>query len=464
MIIIGLINIKLTNIVEMSCLIYARDFTFEVWKRIAKEVTVKSIENNYGPSTEVSCYAEDPEEKDGTLIPFSYYYGSISTQLKTKFPNEGIIFPRANEKLKFMGKLNSVQEEVKPQVYEILNRTRSIMISLYCGAGKTALAIYICSQLKYKVCVLAHRLNLLDQWMYAIKKFCPMAKTQLLSSYSTLDPAADFYVINVSNVQKKQMKEFEQVGILIIDEAHTICTENMSQALFWFRPKYTIGLTATPDRTDGMGKILTLHFGPEIVERKMYRSFNAYIIETGCTPVTESNEKTGKLDWNKTIESQCLNEDRNMLIVNIIRYLSTRNFLVLCKRIEQSNYLYRQLKAFDEDVEIYVSTQKKFNVESRILISTFSKAGVGFDSPKLDAMIMASDVCEGIEQYMGRVFRDEKNIPMIIDLADKVYRHHPLNKHLGVRKQMYESKGGVIKSFTKTFPKFAKFCEEEILI
>ena len=38
--------------------------------------------------------------------------------------------------------------------------------------------------------------------------------------------------------------------------------------------------------------------------------------------------------------------------------------------------------------------KKYFNYSSRILVATVQKAGVGFDHPKLDSLIIASDVQE----------------------------------------------------------------------
>jgi len=47
------------------------------------------------------------------------------------------------------------------------------------------------------------------------------------------------------------------IDLLILDEAHLLCTQNNLNRLLALEPKYVIVLTATPERDDGMEKILT---------------------------------------------------------------------------------------------------------------------------------------------------------------------------------------------------------------
>lgn len=464
----------------MSCIVDLEEISFDVRKKLSTDLEVVPKESKYGKQESIiafDSYEEEHEiERQDTegdtegdteddnhrvaetitrffvCIPFSYYSHHLSKLFNNTHPNEDKIFPRASG-YKFEGKLNSIQEEVKPEIYDILNRTRSILISLFCGAGKTVAAIFISSRLQYKVMVLCHRVNLIDQWAYSIHKVCPDALVQIIDGRTQLDPDGDFYIMNVANVTKRSREEFRDIGILIVDEAHTICTENLSQSLFCFSPKYAIGLTATPDRTDGKGKLLELYFGPERVERKLWRPFNVYVVNTYFKPSVKQN-KMGRLDWNGVLESQALDDTRNNMIVDVIRYFKNRNFLILCKRVDHGNILSKKLRDYGEDVDVFTGTSKKYNRDSRILISTYSKTGVGFDHPKLDALIVASDVEEGIEQYTGRVFRREDVVPIVFDFLDKL---HTLFKHFLTRRALYTSIGGDIKDFEVYFPEFKKW-------
>jgi superfamily II DNA or RNA helicase len=241
--------------------------------------------------------------------------------------------------------------------------------------------------------------------------------------------------------------DFDDIGVVIVDEAHTICTENLSKGLFWFQPRYLIALTATPHRTDGLSKVLELFFGPEIIERKLYRPFNVYLLKTNFN-IDAKLTKQGKLDWNSVLKCQCLNPNRNQMIINIVEFFKSRNILILCKSVAQSKLLFQELLSINQSVDMFVASQKKFNHSSRILISTFSKTGVGFDHPKLDMLIIASDVEEGIEQYMGRIFRRDNTTPIIVDIVDNF---RPLYNHYLTRRKLYLSTGAEIQDFNKCF-------------
>ena len=419
-------------------------------QKIIKDLTIDYQESEFGRKPSFHLFEiEETNILKNVCVPFSYYYQNLSNQNNcTKFPNQNIKFPKNENGYSFVGSLTEKQELVKDEVFETLNRTHSIILSFHCGFGKTIFSIFLTSLLKYKACVLAHRINLIDQWYYSIKKVCPEAKIQILDTKKPIDPSVDFYIMNSSNVTKRSKDDFKNIGILIVDEAHTICTENLSKGLFWFKPKYLIGLTATPYRTDGMSTILELFFGPEIIERKLRRPFNVYVLKTKIVHEPKSN-KMGKLDWNSVLKSQCLNINRNKMIVNIVRYFNNRNILILCKLVEQSKMILQMLKQLDQHADMFVSTQKKFDYDCRILISTYSKTGVGFDHPKLDMLIIASDVEEGIEQYVGRIFRRQDTTPIIIDILDDF---RPLYNHYLTRRKLYLDTGAEINDLKKCFP------------
>ncbi len=332
-----------------------------------------------------------------------------------------------------------------------IDGNKRFLLGDFTVTHNTAYTNFLVSKLQYKTLVVCHRINIIEQWGYAAQKFCPDATFQVLTSSNKKNPDADIYIINVSSICKRDINDFKDIGILVVDEADkTVCTDGGSKSLFLIRPKYCIALTATPHRTDRKSEILELHFGPEIIQRKLFRPFNAYFINTGYK-IKAQMTKMGRLDWNHVLETQCQNDERNDLITDILRYFKNRKFLVLCKRKDQTDLLMQKLLAYDEDVDKYTGTQKICNYDCRILLTTYSKSGVGFDHPSLDALIIASDVEEGIEQYLGRVFRREDSQPMIFDLVDKL---HTLFKHFVTRRLLYESKGADVKLLNECFPEF----------
>ena len=425
------------------------ELTIAERQKISTNLTVEYPLTPFGRKPNFFMFEiEESDDRKNAFVPFAYYYQKLlKFSSDHSFPNELRKFPKAESELTFVGTLTEKQDLVKPEVLELLKRTHSCILSFHCGFGKTIFSIYLSCIIKLKTCILAHRVNLIEQWYYSIQKVCPSANIQILNTKSPIDKSNDFFIINSANVTKRKKEDFKDIGILIVDEAHTICTEKLAKGLFHFQPKYMFGLTATPHRTDGMSKILELCFGPEIIERKLKRSFNVYVLKTNFVPETRTTS-LGNLDWNSVLSSQCSNIQRNLLIVKIIRYFRTRNILVLCKQVKQSKTLLHYLNQLGENVDMFVSTQKKFNRDSRVLISTFSKTGVGFDHPKLDLLVIASDVEEGIEQYVGRIFRRDDTTPIVIDIVDKF---RPLQNHFTTRRKLYTEVGGDVKDFQKYF-------------
>ena len=152
--------------------------------------------------------------------------------------------------------------------------------------------------------------------------------------------------------------------------------------------------------------------------------------------------RNGKVEWNSIIESQTTSPERNEIIINIIKTFHDRTFLILSKRVSQVEYLMQRLLEEGMDATSLVGVKKHFNYDSRVLVATVQKAGVGFDHPKLDTLIIASDVEEYFIQYLGRVFRTQHTVPMIFDIVDN---NRILQSHYYTRRKIYIQHGGIVK-------------------
>tara|TARA_B100001094_G_C18152937_1_gene784724 strand:+ start:90 stop:1445 length:1356 start_codon:yes stop_codon:yes gene_type:complete len=339
--------------------------------------------------------------------------------------------------------LRPLQKEVKKKVIKFLNDIGTCWLSLYTGGGKTFIATNIATCIKLKTLVICHRVNLINQWKKSIETSCDNVIVQILSGVNTYDVNADFYIINAINVKKRGQGFFKEIGFLVVDEVHVMGTERMSEAFQYITPRYCLALSATPYRSDGLDEILHTFFSTNKIIYEMHKSHTVFKVDTGFVPDYKLNYD-GSTDWSSVIQSQCLNEDRNDLIINLVTFFKERNFLILSKRIEQIDYIVGKLRSLGEDVTSFKGNKQTYNCESRILVATISKAGVGFDHPKMDALVLASDVEEYFMQYLGRVFRREDVHPIIFDLVDNF---NSLKRHYYTRKHTYEKSGGKIHKF-----------------
>jgi superfamily II DNA or RNA helicase len=350
--------------------------------------------------------------------------------------------------------LREYQLAVKKEVDEIMSTFHSILLSLHCGWGKSYFAILYALQLGLQTLVTVYRVSHLDQWKDSIKSVNKSLKVQVLESKTAVKPDMDFYLILGENLAHRSPDEFQSVGTFIVDECHMFCTPSMSQSFFRVQPKYAMGLSATPFRTDRLDHILQLHFGYSMIRRKLQRPFNVYKYTTKMKPETRETAR-GDLDWSFVINSQAQRPERNVLIVKLCQFFRNRTIMILTKRVElHGEILLKMFQDAGESVDMFAGKAQTYDKNARILIATYSKAGVGFDNPKLDMLIVAGDVEEMFEQYMGRVFRRLDTVPIIIDMVDSF---HVFEKHFQTRMLTYVQSGGMIKPFLEHFPEFIGF-------
>ena len=330
-----------------------------------------------------------------------------------------------------------------------LDGNHRFLLGDFTVTHNTAMGIYIATKIKLKTLIVSHRIILINQWKDSIQKFCPTATVQVLTAKSVMKDC-DFYIMNASNVPKHDHEFYKDIGFMIVDEVHLIMAEGMAKCMQKIVPRYLIGLSATPYREDGLNILLDLYFGKRKIYRKLFRKHIVYRIKTNFVPTVELS-KNGRINWGVILDTQCNDRARNEMIVELVKFFPKRVFLVLCKRINQGNYLVQRLREEGEDVTSLIGKQQEFEQKSRILVGISSKVGTGFDHPRLDALILASDIQAYFIQYLGRCMRTQEGVPLIFDLVDK---NPILDKHFRVRRSTYLEHGGSIQDFSKKYPDF----------
>jgi superfamily II DNA or RNA helicase len=405
--------------------------------KILNDCTVSSLGTALSPPEKIECFLVE----DGEVFLPKYYSENAKMEAEEKHHELSV---RTTD-----FKLREYQCVVEREVDAVMETYRSILLSLHCGWGKSYFAILYALKLGLQTLVTVYRVSHLDQWRDSIRAVNKNLKVQVLENKTPKEEGMDFYLILGENLAHRSCREFRGVGTFVVDECHMFCTPTSSKSFMRVQPKYCLALSATPFRTDGLDSILSLHFGYGMVKRKLHRPFNVYQLKTKFRPSVQET-KTGQLDWSHVMDSQAGRVERNELIVRICQFFANRTIMILTKRVDlQGKWLFEALKERGESVDLFVRTRRTYDRDARILISTFSKAGVGFDNPKLDMLIVAGDVEEMFEQYLGRVFRRMDTVPIIVDIVDDF---HVFSKHFNTRMITYLNSGGVVKSFSANFP------------
>ncbi len=152
---------------------------------------------------------------------------------------------------------NGIQREA----LEALEATRAEgnqagLVVLATGLGKTYLAAFD-SRTFERVLFVAHRNEILDQASNSFARVRPQAHIGFYHGEQK-DPGAQILFANIATLQN-HLDRFapDAFDYLIIDEFHHAASTGYRKVIDYFRPRFFLGLTATPERTDG-GDLLGL--------------------------------------------------------------------------------------------------------------------------------------------------------------------------------------------------------------
>lgn len=324
--------------------------------------------------------------------------------------------------IKFVGKLKdeTCQNEALKKALEAGHG----VLSLPCGYGKTTVALALSAKLGYRTMIIVHKEFLAHQWRERIEQFCPGSTIGRIQR-DTCDVQHDFVIAMLQSLTLKEYKfdAFESFGTVIVDEAHHICAQVFSQALFKICPRHLYGLSATPDRKDGLTKVLNWFMGPTFfsVARKDQTQVEVFTIEfdhSGPLPLN----RCGKVSLVNMITELVENDDRNKLLIKTIKKIGkNRKVLVLSDRRNHCETLHSHFKDLGG---LYMGGMSRDALEEtskkQIIFGTFSQAHEGLDIPTLDTVVLATPKSD-IQQSIGRILREtpgKQNNPHIYDIKD----------------------------------------------
>jgi superfamily II DNA or RNA helicase len=404
---------------------------------IKKELTVRAIVNDdFGfPPPPFKVFRPT---KNGICVPRYYGTSKLGEPTEDKRP----VPTRINTR--FHGTLRDATHQ-NAALAAAIDAGHGVL-SLPCGFGKTTVSLAIACKLGYRTMIIVHKEFLANQWEERIKQFCPGATIGRVQQ-NKKEVECDFVIAMLQSLSLKEYSfgDFDSVGTVIVDEAHHICAKVFSQSLFKICPNHIFGLSATPNRKDGLTKVLHWFMGPTFfaVERENQQDVEVFPIEFECPRFRDPPPCTrfGKLSLSTMITELTENRDRNKMLVDLIKRITkgTRQLLVLSDRRQHCMMLHQ---CFPKTSGLYMGGMKESELtessKKKIIFATFSQAHEGLDIPTLDTVILATPKSD-IVQSIGRIMREtkgKKNNPNIYDIFDQWSVCHAMyNKRLRVYKQ-----------------------------
>lgn len=387
-----------------------------------KELTVRAIVNN---------------EFGFPPPPFKVFRPTKRSICVPRFYGEERFGPAAEDKrpapapfggdVRFVGRLRD--ETSQNEAFSAAIRAGHGVLSLPCGYGKTTVSLAIATRLGYRTMIVVHKEFLANQWRERIQQFCPGATIGIVQQ-DRIDIEKDFVIAMLQSLSMREytFEQFESIGTVIVDEAHHICAAVFSQSMFKLCPRHAFGLSATPERKDGLSKVLTWFMGPIFfkIERENQQQVEVFPIEFDCRRFREAPpcNRMGKLSLTQMITDLVENEERNNMLLRLVKRASrgTRQLLVLSDRRLHCQWLQSR---FPDTSGLYMGGMREADLQEssrkKIIFGTFSQAHEGLDIPTLDTIILATPKSD-IKQSIGRIMREtagKKNNPHIYDICDQ---------------------------------------------
>lgn len=351
--------------------------------------------------------------------------------------------------VKFNGSLKEHQIDFCNRMLTSIVDNGSCIASMSTGSGKTICALWSVSQIKKRTMVVVHKNFLLEQWIERIKEFIPDASIGIIRQ-KEFDIEKDIVIAMIQTLISRDFEYgvFKDIQYVIYDEVHHIGARSFSQVLYKCKSKYSLGLSATVKRKDGLTKVLTWSLGSIItnhikteVELPMVKIIEA---EYSSRIAATTNFK-GKLNLPDLVNKLILDDKRNKQIIDEIVELvkQGRKILVLSGRREHCIHLQDLMKSrsvSNIETGLYMGGMKNEILEKSnkadIIFATYQSVSEGYDNPDLDTLVMSTGISD-VVQTVGRILRRKnKNRPLIIDVVDEVF----LQSQSRRRKQYYKQK------------------------
>lgn len=291
----------------------------------------------------------------------------------------------------------------------------------------TICALAIASHFKLRTMIVVHKEFLAEQWESRIRIFCPgMTIGRVQQDKCEVD--CDFVIAMIQTLALREHKksDFESIGLLIVDEAHHIGSRAFSQSMFKLCPRYTLGLTATPDRKDGLTRLLYWFMGPNFltVERENQTMVKVQPLHFHAEEFRRPApcNRMGSLSIVDIINTLVEIPARNQLIIETALKCKTENRKILILSDRRNHCL--EIADAVPDSGIYLGGMKQVDLnesaKKQVIIGTFALAQEGLDIPELDTIILTTPHSD-VKQAVGRILRETKgktNNPVIYDIVD----------------------------------------------
>lgn len=417
-------------------------------QRIRRDLRVRAaydVDKSYGPPP--PYFKVYHETSDSMVLPRFYaipVFGEPSCQMKDV---------ESCPTMHFEGQLRQGlnQHHAASAGLQALRTKGGGMLCLPTGYGKTSVALYIASQMQTRTLIVVHKTCLLDQWLQRINQFLPNATTGLIQGSKVDVEGKDIVLVMLQTAVSREYGSdlLAGFGMVIVDECHHIGAAVFSQVMMQVNCPYVLGLSATPNRKDGLSNVIHWFLGDIFyqMQRQSSKDVLVQVVPYDSPSYRKDPPLTqrGKLNMAALVTTISEDEARNQVLKDVIlqHALTGRHMLVLSDRRAQSEALCRMCKDA-VPCALYLGSMKADDLKhaeaQQVMFSTYAMCGEGFDKFIISCLVMATPKSD-VNQACGRVLREgpgKEHHPLIVDVRDNFGVFHAQFRK---RESFYKSQG-----------------------
>lgn len=340
--------------------------------------------------------------------------------------------------------LKQHQREALDALQAMRDRHETIALLYHAtGTGKTVTAVMDAKRCGGRTLFLAHTQELVNQAADTFRTLWPEVTVGRYME-SIKEPEVHVVCGSVQSVAL-HLEDFREdaFSYLIVDEAHHAAADTYQKILAYFHPAFTLGLTATPERTDDNRAIL------DIFKNTAHKLDIRTAVEIGelvpirCirihTNIDLTRVRFNSVQYNiRDLESKIYVPERNRLIVDTwLQYVRDKRTVVFCASVrhaEQIAELFRQAGVSAAAVSGGMKPAERREFQDRfvrreiLVLCACDLLNEGWDCPEIEVLFMARPTMSRVlyTQQLGRGMRlfPGKESLMVFDFVDNASQYN----------------------------------------
>jgi superfamily II DNA or RNA helicase/HKD family nuclease len=308
-------------------------------------------------------------------------------------------------------------------------KNKALLISA-TGTGKTYLSAFDAKEFNpQRLLFVVHRANIAQAAMETFIRVFGIQKETGFYSGLRKELDKDFIFSTIQTISKdSHLSNFnpDHFDYIIIDESHRAGAESYQKIFNYFKPKFLLGMTATPERTDGLD-IFSLYDHNIAYEIRLQKALEIDMLSPfhyfGVTDLTIN----GKELEEKTEFNLLTSNERVDRIIEQSQFYSCDDGnirgLIFCSKVEEAKELSRQFnqrgfksislsgESSEEQRSSAIDALESEDVTEKIdYIFTVDIFNEGIDIPRVNQVIMLRPTQSAIifVQQLGRGLRKSK--------------------------------------------------------